>query len=177
MLSAASKYKHTILLRIALITSLTLLHRETSDGLTIGELVRAQYQESRQGVKPTYHLSAIYLNTKHSSLLSKASLTLNVITTRLAQFAGRHNVIITNAPIFNLKAPLASGSKFVVGYVSNVSFVLRALIDQSHAGKDTAIRIIDPKYYSQSEVKIGIQCSTQNESLTNLLGKDAGSSQ
>lgn len=50
---------------------------------------------------------------------------------RIAQFAGRWPVYVTNAPTFVEKARLFPGTTFVVGY-------------------DTAVRIIHPRYYDNS---------------------------
>jgi hypothetical protein len=47
---------------------------------------------------------------------------------RLDQFRGRYPVVLTRAPLFVQKADLFPGCTFVIGY-------------------DTALRIIDPRYY------------------------------
>jgi len=54
---------------------------------------------------------------------------------RMAQFAGRWRVYASNAPTFLLKARLFSGAVFVVGY-------------------DTARRILQPRYYQNSQDKL-----------------------
>ncbi|MGQ9828118.1 MAG: hypothetical protein ACUVSY_05085 [Roseiflexus sp.] len=51
---------------------------------------------------------------------------------RLARFRGRYPVVLTRAPLFVQKADLFPGCTFVIGY-------------------DTAIRIIDPRYYNGEE--------------------------
>lgn len=53
------------------------------------------------------------------------------ILDRIAQFAGRYPVCVSNAPTYVEKARLYPGATFVVGY-------------------DTAVRIFDPKYYQNS---------------------------
>ncbi len=50
------------------------------------------------------------------------------ITRRAAQFAGRHTLVLSRAPLFVEKAALYPGRRFVVGY-------------------DTAARLIAPRYY------------------------------
>ena len=54
---------------------------------------------------------------------------------RLSQFAGRYPVYAANAPTFNLKARLYPGAVFVVGI-------------------DTAARIVEPRYYGDSEANM-----------------------
>jgi hypothetical protein len=51
---------------------------------------------------------------------------------RLLPFAGRHNVLVSNAPLFSAKAHLFPGAAFVVGY-------------------DTADRVLQPRYYGDSK--------------------------
>lgn len=51
---------------------------------------------------------------------------------RLAQFAGRYDVILTRAPTFSEKAEILPDTTFVIGY-------------------DTAKRLIDPRYYQHDE--------------------------
>ncbi|MFN8491088.1 MAG: hypothetical protein U0350_26065 [Caldilineaceae bacterium] len=53
------------------------------------------------------------------------------VLNRIAQFAGRYAIFVSNAPTYLLKARLYPGVTFVVGY-------------------DTAIRIFDPRYYGGS---------------------------
>jgi hypothetical protein len=61
----------------------------------------------------------------------KGTLEIDALLGKLSQFAGNHPVIASAAPIFLGKARLFPNSTFVVGY-------------------DTAIRIFQPKYYSDS---------------------------
>lgn len=58
----------------------------------------------------------------------KPTLDASELERRLAQFRGRHAVLLTRSPLFLQKAALFPGSTFVVGY-------------------DTAERLLDPKYY------------------------------
>lgn len=50
---------------------------------------------------------------------------------RMAQFAGRYPIYLTNAPTFLEKARIFNGTTFIIGY-------------------DTAIRIVQPQYYHDS---------------------------
>lgn len=51
---------------------------------------------------------------------------------RLAQFAGRYDVVLTRAPTFSEKAEILPDTTFIIGY-------------------DTAKRLIDPRYYQHDE--------------------------
>jgi hypothetical protein len=64
--------------------------------------------------------------------VDKPTLEADTILDRLAQFAGRYTVFTSNAPTFVEKARLYEGVTFVVGY-------------------DTAVRILQPRYYQESE--------------------------
>ncbi len=50
-------------------------------------------------------------------------------------------VVVTSAPLFTTKSQLLPGSCFVVGY-------------------DTAIRLVMPKYYNNSEAEMLVQFAT-----------------
>lgn len=67
--------------------------------------------------------------------VDKPPLDQGIILSRLAQFAGRQPVYLTNAPTFIEKARLFPGVTFVVGY-------------------DTAVRILAPRYYGHSPEKM-----------------------
>jgi hypothetical protein len=60
--------------------------------------------------------------------VAKPDLGLPELHARLAQFLGRHRVVVTRAPTFVGKARVLSGATFVVGY-------------------DTAVRLFDKQYY------------------------------
>lgn len=62
----------------------------------------------------------------------KGTLPPEEVTRRLTQFRGRHSVVLSRVPLFSQKADLFPGSVFVVGY-------------------DTAIRLVDPRYYGGTE--------------------------
>lgn len=62
----------------------------------------------------------------------KPSLEAKVVRERLAQFNSKDAVLLTRAPLFSLKANMFPNSVFVVGV-------------------DTAVRIVDPKYYGGQE--------------------------
>lgn len=63
--------------------------------------------------------------------VDKPPLSAETILNRIAQFAGRYAVMVSDAPTYLGKARLYGGATFVVGY-------------------DTAVRIFDPRYYQNS---------------------------
>lgn len=73
------------------------------------------------------------------SNVDKASLVPSVLGTRVAQFRGKHTVVLTNAPKFNEKAVLFPDCTFVIGL-------------------DTATRLLDPVYYDGD---VGVATSLQ----------------
>lgn len=56
----------------------------------------------------------------------------NVVMKRIAQFAGRHPIYVSNAPTYVQKSRLYPGATFIIGY-------------------DTAIRLFVTKYYNDSQ--------------------------
>lgn len=58
----------------------------------------------------------------------KGALTADEVARRAAQFAGRHTLVLSRAPLFAQKAALYPGRAFVIGY-------------------DTAARVVAPRYY------------------------------
>ncbi len=66
-----------------------------------------------------------------ASNADKPPLDVATILGRIAQFAGRYTILISNAPTFVEKARLFPGATFLVGY-------------------DTASRILQPRYYGSS---------------------------
>ncbi|HRN67889.1 MAG TPA: hypothetical protein PK205_07640 [Promineifilum sp.] len=76
------------------------------------------------GVPVTFEVSAVNVD--------KPPLETTVLLDRLSQFAGRWPVVAGNAPTFVEKSRLYPGAVFVVGF-------------------DTAARIIQPRYYGDSE--------------------------
>jgi hypothetical protein len=67
--------------------------------------------------------------------VDKPTLPPDMVLDRLAQFAGRYVVYASNAPTFVEKSRLYEGTTFVVGY-------------------DTAVRILQPRYYQDSEARM-----------------------
>jgi nicotinic acid mononucleotide adenylyltransferase len=65
----------------------------------------------------------------------KPALDQPTVEKRLKQFVGSSLVLVTKAPLFHQKARLFPGSWFVIG-------------------ADTAVRLVDAKYYDQSEAKM-----------------------
>lgn len=81
----------------------------------------------REGGLPCYEMSAINAD--------KPPLGLADIKERLTQFRNGKTLVVTNQPYFYKKAELFPDSSFVVGV-------------------DTAIRLLDPKYYGDSKVRM-----------------------
>ena len=92
-----------------------------------GHLGMAQAASDWLGEPVGFELSAFNVD--------KPALPSNIILDRLAQFAGRYTVFASNAPTFLEKARLYKGATFVVGY-------------------DTAVRILHPRYYQDSEANM-----------------------
>ena len=67
--------------------------------------------------------------------VDKPPLPPEIVIDRIAQFAGRWPVYVTNAPTFIEKARLLPGTTFVVGH-------------------DTAVRILHPRYYNNSQAEM-----------------------
>jgi hypothetical protein len=88
-----------------------------------GHLGMAQAVTQLLGRPVAFELSAVNVD--------KPPLPATTMLDRIAQFAGRYAVFVSNAPTYLLKARLYPGCTFVVGY-------------------DTAVRIFDPRYYQNS---------------------------
>jgi hypothetical protein len=67
--------------------------------------------------------------------VDKSPLEETIIRERLAQFSGRHTVVITREPRFDGKAALLPGCTFVIGW-------------------DTAARLFVPRYYGDDEGRV-----------------------
>ena len=74
---------------------------------------------------PAFELSAFNVD--------KPPLSNDEINARLAQFESNHTILVSNSPLFSQKSKIFPGSTFVIGW-------------------DTAARLINPKYYDQSEI-------------------------
>ncbi|MCB8943504.1 MAG: hypothetical protein H6658_07095 [Ardenticatenaceae bacterium] len=92
-----------------------------------GHLGMAQAASDLLGQPAGFELSAVNVD--------KPPLSPETVLERLAQFAGRYTVFASNAPTFVEKARLYAGTTFVVGY-------------------DTAVRILHPRYYQNSETQM-----------------------
>jgi hypothetical protein len=92
-----------------------------------GHLEMARVASELLGQPFGFELSAVNVD--------KPPLLPDIILDRLAQFAGRYVVFASNAPTFVEKARLYEGTTFVVGY-------------------DTAVRILHPRYYQDSEAQM-----------------------
>lgn len=64
--------------------------------------------------------------------VDKPPLEERVVRRRVAQFAGKSAVVVTRAPVYHEKARLLPGCTFVIGW-------------------DTAVRVVDPRYYGDDE--------------------------
>lgn len=88
--------------------------------LHFGHIALAEAAAGRLGVEVDFELSV--------SNADKAELSLAEVQRRVAQFRGLAPVWVTRAANFEAKADIFPGAVFVLGY-------------------DTAVRVIDPKYY------------------------------
>ena len=91
-----------------------------------GHRVLAETAKNITGDKTIFEISATNVD--------KASLSVNEVSDRARQFR-KFNLLITSAPLFSEKAKLFPGSTFVIGY-------------------DTAVRLIDRKYYNDDEIEM-----------------------
>ena len=91
--------------------------------LHAGHLGMAQAATQLLGKPVAFELAAVNVD--------KPPLAAETVLERMAQFAGRYAVIVSNAPTYVEKARLYPGATFVVGY-------------------DTAVRIFEPRYYGGS---------------------------
>lgn len=91
--------------------------------LHAGHLGMAEVAGEMLGQPVCFELAAVNVD--------KPPLPAATVLTRIAQFAGRYAVLVSNAPTYIQKARLYPNATFVVGY-------------------DTAVRIFDPRYYANS---------------------------
>ena len=91
-----------------------------------GHKLLAETAKNITGDKTVFEISATNVD--------KPSLSVNEVTDRARQFK-KLNLLITSAPLFSEKAKLFPGSTFVIGY-------------------DTAVRLIDRKYYNGDEIEM-----------------------
>jgi hypothetical protein len=101
-----------------------------------GHLSLAEAAEKMLGHPVTFELSVANAD--------KESLSQVTILDRMAQFAGRWPVFASTAPTFVQKARLYPGSTFVVGY-------------------DTAERILQPRYYQDSQDRLAAAMATVDQ--------------
>ncbi|MFO7678414.1 MAG: hypothetical protein R6X34_00020 [Chloroflexota bacterium] len=101
-----------------------------------GHLEMAQAAAEIMGQRVAFELSAVNVD--------KPPLTAELVLHRLAQFAGRHPVFASTAPTFVEKSRLYPGATFVVGF-------------------DTAMRILQPRYYEDSRSHMLRSLSEINE--------------
>lgn len=101
-----------------------------------GHLDMARAAAERVGQPTTFELSATNAD--------KPPLPESVILQRLSQFAGRHAIAVSTAPTFIEKSRIYPGATFVVGF-------------------DTAVRILQPRYYDNSHALMLTALSEINE--------------
>ena len=94
------------------------------DPLHAGHEGLAAVASSILNAEITFELSVVNVD--------KAALEEEEVLGRVAQFRGKHPVVVTRSPIFVHKARLLPGCTFVVGW-------------------DTAVRLVDPRYYGGAE--------------------------
>ena len=82
--------------------------------------------------------------------VDKPALRASEVRTRLAQFTGRYDVVLTRTPTFFEKAQVLPGCTFVIGY-------------------DTAMRLFDLKYYGDDEAKMLAAMSSIRQSGCRFL--------
>lgn len=92
-----------------------------------GHLRLAQIAGDITGRPPAFELTAV---NAEKPALAEAD-----ILRRMAQFAGRWPVLVSNAPTFVAKAEIYPGAIFAVGY-------------------DTALRVLQPRFYENSETSM-----------------------
>jgi len=97
------------------------------DPLHQGHLELARVASEILGTPVVFELSVVNVD--------KPPLEEAEVRRRLAQLAGGHTVVVTRAPTFYEKAGLLPGCAFVIGW-------------------DTAVRLVDPRYYGGSEVRM-----------------------
>lgn len=73
----------------------------------------------------------------------KGTLDRAAILARASQFAGRHTLVLSRAPLFAQKAALYPGRSFVVGY-------------------DTAARLVEPRYYGGAAAMLAALATIQS---------------
>ncbi|NHZ71993.1 MAG: hypothetical protein GWP17_02780 [Aquificales bacterium] len=92
-----------------------------------GHLDMARAAAAMLGNPTTFELSAANAD--------KPPLSQKTVLHRLSQFAGRHPVFVSTAPTFIEKSRIYPGATFIVGY-------------------DTAIRILQPRFYQNSQAQM-----------------------
>jgi hypothetical protein len=114
--------------------------RIVADAPVLGGVLPGSFNPLHDGHERLAEVASQMLNAEVTFELSitnvdKPPLEEAEIRRRVAQFAGKGSVVVTHAPVYYEKARLFPGCAFVIGW-------------------DTAVRLVDPRYYGGSEAKM-----------------------
>ena len=114
--------------------------KQDADGRFVGAVVSGSFNPVHRGHYRLAEVSSEIAGVPAAFELSitnvdKPPLDVAEVRSRLSQFAGRRDAVVTRAPTFREKARLLPGCAFVIG-------------------ADTMTRLIDPKYYGDSEAEM-----------------------
>lgn len=114
--------------------------RMVADEQVIGGVLPGSFNPLHEGHERLAEVASEMLNDGVTFELSitnvdKPPLEEGEVRKRVAQFAGKGTMVVTHAPVYYEKARLFPGCTFVIGW-------------------DTAIRLVDPRYYGGSEARM-----------------------
>ena len=112
----------------------------SADAPTQGGVLPGSFNPLHQGHEELADAASDILKARVSFELSVANvdkppLAEDEVRARVAQFKGKRPIILTGVPVFYKKARILPGSTFVIGW-------------------DTAVRIVDPRYYDGQKSKL-----------------------
>ena len=113
---------------------------QCADGRFVGAVVSGSFNPAHRGHHRLAEVSAEIAGAPAAFELSitnvdKPAMDVGEVRRRIAQFAGRRDAVVTRAPTFREKARLLPGCAFVIG-------------------ADTMSRLIQPRYYGDSEAEM-----------------------
>ena len=113
---------------------------QDADGRFVGAVVSGSFNPAHRGHHRLAEVAAEIAGAPAAFELSitnvdKPALDVAEVRKRLSQFAGRRDAVVTRAPTFREKARLLPGCAFVIG-------------------ADTMTRLIQPRYYGDSEAEM-----------------------